>query len=83
MNSNQRSKIVIIGASGTIGKKVGKSLEEKGYEIIRVSRRSGDFQADIQDKQSLENMFKAIGKFDAVANCRRRSGIRSSRTTHR
>lgn len=64
----EKLKVVVIGASGTIGKAVGKALEEKGYEVVRVSRNSGDFQADIQDKQSLETLFSKIGKFDAVAN---------------
>lgn len=68
MNSNQNLTVVIIGASGTIGKLLVKSLEDKGHKVIRVSRSSGDHQADIQDKQSLETLFKQIGKFDAVAN---------------
>jgi nucleoside-diphosphate-sugar epimerase len=61
-------KIVVIGASGTIGRKLVESLEEKGHEVIKVSRKSGDFNADIQDKHSLELLFKQIGRFDAVAN---------------
>jgi NAD(P)-dependent dehydrogenase (short-subunit alcohol dehydrogenase family) len=63
-----RLKIVVIGASGTIGKEVSASLEAKGHQVIRVSRNSGDFRADIQDKKSLETLFKQIGHFDAVAN---------------
>ena len=65
---SSKLKVVVIGASGTIGKEIGKALEEKGHEVIRVSRNSGDFQADIQDKASLESLFKKIGEFDAVAN---------------
>lgn len=68
MSYNQKLKVIVIGASGTIGKELAKSLEEKGHEVIRVSRNSGDFHADIQDKQSLENLFKQLGTFDAVAN---------------
>lgn len=68
MSFGQKLKIVVIGASGMIGKEVSKSLEAKGHEVIRVSRSSGDFQADIQDKKSLEALFKQIGTFDAVAN---------------
>jgi NAD(P)-dependent dehydrogenase (short-subunit alcohol dehydrogenase family) len=68
MSFGQKLKIVVIGASGTIGKEVSKSLEAKGHEVIKVSRSSGDFQADIQDKKSLEALFKQVGTFDAVAN---------------
>ena len=61
-------KVVVVGASGTIGKEIAKALEEKGHQVVRVSRKSPDFQADIQNKQSLEALFKKIGAFDAVAN---------------
>ncbi len=67
MSFNQKLKIVVIGASGTIGKELSRSLEAKGHEVVKVSRNSGDFKADIQDKQSLESLFKQIGAFDAVA----------------
>ena len=63
-----KRKIVVIGASGTIGKALTKALEEGGHEVIRVSRSAGDYQADIQHKQSLDILFKSIGTFDAVAN---------------
>jgi NAD(P)-dependent dehydrogenase (short-subunit alcohol dehydrogenase family) len=63
-----KKKIVVIGASGTIGKELCKVLENNGEQLVRVARKSGDFHADIQDKQSLEKLFKAIGTFDAVAN---------------
>lgn len=65
---SKRLKVVVIGASGAIGKEIGKILEGKGHEVVRVSRNSDDFRADIQDKQSLESLFKKIGTFDAVAN---------------
>lgn len=68
MSGNQKLKIVVIGASGTIGKELSNALEKKGHQVVRVSRNSGDYQADIQDKQSLETLFKQIGKFDALAN---------------
>jgi len=67
MNS-KKLKIIVIGASGTVGKEVAKGLEQSGHEVIRVSRNSGDFHADIQDKKSLEKLFQSIGNFDAVTN---------------
>ena len=60
-------KIIVIGASGTIGKEVAKRLREVGHEVISVSRKSSDFQVDISDKKSLEILFKKVGSFDAVA----------------
>jgi NAD(P)-dependent dehydrogenase (short-subunit alcohol dehydrogenase family) len=66
--SNPIKRIVVVGASGTIGKAIVQRIEEKGHTVIRVSRSSGDFQADIQDKKSLEEVFRQIGVFDAVAS---------------
>ncbi len=58
-------KIIIVGASGTLGKKVTAALE-KEHEIIKVGSRSGDIQADITSAGSIEAMFKQAGHFDAL-----------------
>ncbi|MGO4291909.1 short chain dehydrogenase [Chitinophaga sp. RAB17] len=58
-------KIIIVGASGTIGKHVASSLE-KDHEIIRVGSKSGDIQTDITSPASIENLFKQAGAFDAL-----------------
>lgn len=58
-------KIIVVGASGTLGKKVTADLE-KDHEIIKVGTKSGDLQADLRDRDSLEEMFKKAGSFDAV-----------------
>lgn len=60
-------KIVIVGATGTIGKKVTAALE-KGNEIIRVGSKSGDIQADMTSPDSVKKMFEKIGKFDALVS---------------
>ena len=36
------------------------------HQIVRVGRRSGDFQVDIADKTSIEQLFPKLGSFDAV-----------------
>lgn len=58
-------KILIIGANGTIGKAVTRSLEAK-HEIIKVGKTSGDLQVDISDSTSIEKMFENSGKVDAI-----------------
>lgn len=58
-------RIVVIGAAGTIGKEVVKVLARE-HQIVQVGRRSGDFQADIASKASLEQLFPRVGPFDAV-----------------
>ena len=58
-------KIIIVGASGRIGKEVDKALSAS-HEIIRVGVRSGDVQCDYTNMESVRGMFEKIGKFDSL-----------------
>ena len=58
--------IIIVGASGRIGKEVHRALSGS-HEIIRVGVRSGDVQCDYTDTDSVRRMFKTIGEFDSIA----------------
>ena len=58
-------KILLIGASGTIGSAVDKELSQR-HEIVRIGRSSGDFQVDISDSTSIRRLFEQTGKFDAL-----------------
>ena len=58
-------KIIVIGASGTIGKGIVEVLSSD-HEIIKVGHREGDFQVDISSKTSIEILFQGVGSFDAV-----------------
>jgi NAD(P)-dependent dehydrogenase (short-subunit alcohol dehydrogenase family) len=58
-------KIIIVGAAGRIGKEVDQALSD-GNEIIRVGVRSGDFQCDYTDTESVKNMFVEVGEFDSL-----------------
>lgn len=60
-------KIIVIGASGTVGKEVVNLLASV-HEVVKVGNRSGDFQVDIASKTSIENLYKQVGKFDAVVS---------------
>src|ERR1700681_3094817 len=59
-------KAIVIG-SGTIGSAVRKALEEKGHEVVSAGRKSGDYQAEISDPESLKALFSKVGPFEAVA----------------
>lgn len=54
-------KAIVIG-SGTIGSAVKKALEEKGHQVVTVGRKSGDYQADISDPESLKALFSRGAK---------------------
>lgn len=61
-------KIIIVGATGTLGKKVTESLKPYGHELIRVGSKSGDLQVDITDPASIEKLFAQTGHFDALVS---------------
>jgi NAD(P)-dependent dehydrogenase (short-subunit alcohol dehydrogenase family) len=57
-------KIIVIGASGTIGKEIVKALSSS-HEVVGVSRKSA-IPADIQDVDSIRRMYEKVGAVDAV-----------------
>jgi len=60
-------KIILIGANGTIGELVQKALAGAGHEVVKVGRKSGDFQVEIENRESVRKLYQAVGSFDAVA----------------
>lgn len=58
-------KILIIGGTGTIGKKVSGHFA-KNHEVLIAGRSSGDVTVDITDSQSIGAMFESVGNVDAV-----------------
>lgn len=61
-------KVVVIGATGTIGRAVANALAAR-HEVVRVARHGGDHTGDIEDAASLQAMFDAVAPFDAVVCC--------------
>jgi len=60
-------KIVLIGANGKIGELVQKALAGAGHEIVKVGHKSGDFQVEIENRESVRALYQTVGSFDAVA----------------
>ena len=58
-------RILLIGATGTIGSEVARALSS-GHEIVSVSRGHTAITVDIADPQSIRAMYQAAGKVDAV-----------------
>ena len=58
-------KIIIVGASGRIGREVDKALSSS-HDIVRVGAHSGDVQCDYTDPESVRGMFEKIGEFDSL-----------------
>jgi NAD(P)-dependent dehydrogenase (short-subunit alcohol dehydrogenase family) len=58
-------KALLIGASGTIGKRIVEALSKK-HELIKASRKGEDISVDITSASSIEAMYKAVKNIDAV-----------------
>ncbi len=60
-------KVVVIGATGTIGKAVADALALR-HEVVRASR-GGPVEADLEDRVSLDRLFESVKDVDAVVCC--------------
>ncbi len=58
-------RVIIIGATGLIGKGVSNLLS-KEHEVVRVGYRDGEYQVDLSSKDSIEKLYQQLGSFDAV-----------------
>ncbi|KZK97331.1 MULTISPECIES: short chain dehydrogenase [unclassified Pseudovibrio] len=66
MNTSSRAqRIVVIGAEGHVGTTICAALPDH-HDVIKVGRNSGDVNADISERSSIDAMYKEIGKVDAV-----------------
>jgi divinyl chlorophyllide a 8-vinyl-reductase len=58
--------IVLLGATGTIGRATQAALQARGHRVTAFSRGSG---VDFADPASLRRAFAAAGAVDAVVSC--------------
>ncbi len=60
-------KVIVVGASGAVGKAAAEALASR-HEVIRVNRSSGDLTMDIEDVDSIRAMYQQVGRVDAVVS---------------
>ncbi len=58
-------KIIVIGATGAIGRAISKELSQR-HEVIAAGRSHGDIKVDISNVQSIEAMYQEVKNIDAV-----------------
>lgn len=58
-------RILLIGASGTIGRAVATELGQR-HELVTAGRSSGDVKLDLSDPASIRAAYAAAGPLDAV-----------------
>jgi NAD(P)-dependent dehydrogenase (short-subunit alcohol dehydrogenase family) len=61
-----RLRILLVGASGVLGRAVTAELSPR-HEVISAGSKTGDIRIDIADPASIEAGMKAAGPLDAVA----------------
>ncbi|WP_432182389.1 short chain dehydrogenase [Streptomyces sp. NBC_00063] len=61
-------KILLIGATGTLGTAVHKTLASRGHEVLAVGRSCGDLRYDITDPSQVAEAYDRVGAVDAVAS---------------
>src|SRR3954466_3268710 len=60
-------KIVVVGATGVVGKAVVAGLKPR-HEVVQVGKTRGELQVDIKDSASIAALFNRIGKFDDLVS---------------
>ena len=58
-------KILLIGATGTIGRAVASELGAR-HDLITAGRSSGDVKLDLSDTESIRAAYAKLGALDAV-----------------
>jgi NAD(P)-dependent dehydrogenase (short-subunit alcohol dehydrogenase family) len=62
-----RRRVLLIGATGTIGRAVGELLDRE-FDVIRVARSGGDIRVDASSTESIGAMYAKVGAYDALVS---------------
>jgi NAD(P)-dependent dehydrogenase (short-subunit alcohol dehydrogenase family) len=60
-------RILLIGATGTIGEAVAAALAER-HDVVRATRHGADEQVDLASPASIRALFRRVGRVDAVVS---------------
>ena len=60
-------KIVVVGATGRLGRVVVGGLSD--YEVVRAGRSGPDLKIDALDFESVSDVFASVGTFDGLISC--------------
>lgn len=58
-------KVIVIGATGAVGKAVVEELGQR-HDVVTVGARGGQHQVDFADIEQVRGLFAQVGKVDAV-----------------
>ncbi|MFD1364257.1 short chain dehydrogenase [Actinoplanes sichuanensis] len=61
-------RILLAGATGTLGSFLHKALSARGHDVVSVARSGGDLRYDITDPAQVDALYGAVGPLDAVVS---------------
>jgi len=61
-------KIIVVGATGTMGGPVADALAARGHDVVRASRHANE-QVDLEDVASIRALYQRVGPVDGVVSC--------------
>jgi len=67
MANGARLRVLLVGASGTLGQAVAAELGKR-HDVVTAGRSSGDVRMDIADPASIMAALAQVGQVDAVAS---------------
>lgn len=68
-------RILLIGATGTIGSAIAAALGER-HDLVPASRQRAREQVDISDAQSIRALYSRVGRVDAVVSAAGRAAFK-------
>jgi nucleoside-diphosphate-sugar epimerase len=60
-------RVLVIGATGTIGSAVVKLLSLR-HEVVKIGHQRGEHQVDLAHTASIRALYETVGAFDAVVS---------------
>jgi NAD(P)-dependent dehydrogenase (short-subunit alcohol dehydrogenase family) len=61
-------RILVVGATGTIGRAVVDALSKAGHDVVGATSKSTPLTVDIADPRSIVSLYARVGKVDAVVS---------------
>jgi len=61
-------RVILVGGTGTIGREVAAALRLHHHEVLTAGRSGADLKVDMAEPESVEELFRQAGSFDAVVS---------------
>lgn len=59
-------RILVVGATGTVGEAASRALQERGHEVLAAHRSAKQYRVETGDPDSVAQLIESVGELDAV-----------------